>query len=44
MLTSKNDGIKFSKKTPLDNPLIPCTIEILLPVKKKIKFYYFMSL
>jgi hypothetical protein len=33
LLTSKNEGIKLSKKTPLDNPLMPCTIEMLLAVE-----------
>lgn len=32
--TSKNDGHKLSKKTPLDNPLMPRTIETLWAVKK----------
>lgn len=31
-ITSKNDGIKLSKKTPLDNPLIPWTVVTLLAV------------
>lgn len=31
-ITSKNDGIKLSKKTPLDNPLIPWTVVTLLPI------------
>lgn len=44
-ITSRNDGIKLSKKTPLDNPLIPCTVVTLLPIvnvesEKKLFFLF----
>lgn len=34
LLTSKNLGIKFSKNTPLESPLIPCTTVKLLAVRR----------